>query len=784
MAENGGAELTRVEQAALDASGNRARYTPTEKVSALVVTDFPALGKLAALRFLEWVQEHPDGVVSLPTGKTPEHFIRWVVRLLEEWDRPATRSVLEAAGLDPARRPDLRGLRFVQMDEFYPAAPEHENSFFHYVNRYYLGAFGLDAGKALLMDCSRIGLVDGQSLERVWPDKSVDLSLRCRRARSEQEQIQKDVLTRIDQWCQDYEASIRGLGGIGFFLGGIGPDGHVAFNVRGSDHHSTTRLTHTNYETQAAAATDLGGIDVARRRPVITIGLGTITYNPDATAIILAAGAAKAGVVADAIQQPPHVRYPATALQRLSGARFYLTAGAAEGLRERRLWALARVDRVSDEVVARALIDLAVAKGKRLLDLGEADFASDRVAGAVLTKRPESRAELLQRVRDRVAATIDAGSQCLSGARFLHTEPHHDDVMLGELPYVVRHTRDASNVSYFATLTSGFTSVTHGLMRDQLLHAAAFIGSAEFGELRREHYFDPDNAMGRQRDVWQYLDGVAGREAHRQHEGIARRMTRNLVALFGDLPLPELKGRLAELADQLEREYTGGRDPEEVRRLKGMLREWEAECLWGYFGWDCPHVRHLRLGFYTGETFSPAPTIERDVQPVRDLLAEVRPTVVTLALDPEASGPDTHYKCLQILAAAIEQYVTEIDRSDIRIIGYRNVWHRFHLAEANISVPVSLNMFGIMESAFTHAFVSQRDASFPSHEHEGLFNELAQKIQVEHYQNAKTCLGRDWFYEHARPLIRATRGLVLLKELSLGELTALSRELRQATEGR
>ncbi len=55
------------------------------------------------------------------------------------------------------------------------------------------------------------------------------------------------------------------LGGLGFFLGGIGPDGHIGFNVRGSDHFSTTRLMATNYETQAAAAGDLGGVEVSRR---------------------------------------------------------------------------------------------------------------------------------------------------------------------------------------------------------------------------------------------------------------------------------------------------------------------------------------------------------------------------------------------------------------------------------------------------------------------------------------------------------------------------------------
>ena len=45
----------------------------------------------------------------------------------------------------------------------------------------------------------------------------------------------------------------------------------------------------TNFETQAAAATDLGGIEISGQSFVITIGLGTITYNRDATAIIIIA---------------------------------------------------------------------------------------------------------------------------------------------------------------------------------------------------------------------------------------------------------------------------------------------------------------------------------------------------------------------------------------------------------------------------------------------------------------------------------------------------------------
>jgi len=87
-----------------------------------------------------------------------------------------------------------------------------------------------------------------------------------------------------------------------------------------------------------------------------------------------------------------------------------------------------------------------------------------------------------------------------------------------------------------------------------------------------------------------------------------------------------------------------------------------------------------------------------------------------------------------------------------------------------------------MESAFMNTFISQKDASFPSHEHDGPFCQLAQKIQVEQYQKVKTCLGREWFYEHPSALIRATRGLVFLKELSLPQFYEHSRALRHAAE--
>jgi glucosamine-6-phosphate deaminase len=91
-------------------------------------------------------------------------------------------------------------------------------------------------------------------------------------------------------------------------------------------------------------------------------------------------------------------------------------------------------------------------------------------------------------------------------------------------------------------------------------------------------------------------------------------------------------------------------------------------------------------------------------------------------------------------------------------------------------------MFSIMESAFVNTFISQKTASFPSYQLDGPFCDLARRIQIEQYQMMVTCLGREWFYEHSSPLIRATRGLVYLKEMTVDELFHYSRELKKTTE--
>jgi glucosamine-6-phosphate deaminase len=775
--------LTPVEEVAVRASAFDVLYGPAEKIPTIVVENFPALGKLAALRFLEWVQSHPEGVISLPTGKTPEHFIKWVQRVLGHWDTPEIQKTLAEAGVNPTRKPDMSGLHFVQIDEFYPMNSAQENSFTHYVKHFYLEGFGLDPAHALLIDACRIGMRDCETLTDIWPGRRVDLTLRYRPPTNQLESRQKALLARIDQWCMEYEQRIQELGGIGFFLGGIGPDGHIGFNIRGSDHYSTTRLCPTNYETQAAAATDLGGIEVARQCLVITIGLRTITANPDCTAIVIAAGQAKAALVAQAIQSEQSIDVPASCLQQLPNARFYITRGAAAQLVERQVSILKAAPAASDADVEKALVELALQRRRRLLDLTEADCQASPAA-AVLQKRSEPLAELANMVHERLVAKIDHGSHVCRNKRFLHTEPHHDDIMLGYFSEVVRHFRQATNEHHFVTFTSGFTSVTNRFMQGQMACLRRFLGSPQFKALLEQDYFIPGNTVERNRDVWQYLDGVAAQDEDDKAEGCARRMMRNLIELFGYDFLRDKEGCVAELEEYFATTYPGRKDPDHIQRLKGMSREWEAECLWGYYGWQCENVRHLRLGFYTGDIFTEEPTMSEDVPPIVAELRRVNPDVITVAFDPEASGPDTHYKVMQALAEALRIHLQTCDKPNLRIWGYRNVWFRFDPSEANVFVPVTLAMFSVMHDAFMNSFITQKDASFPSYEYDGPFSQLAQRIQVEQYQKIKVCLGREWFYNHPNALIRATRGLVFLRDMSPDEFLSSCRELRKSVENR
>lgn len=744
----------------------------------IVVDNFPQLGFITALRFLEWVSENPQGVIALPTGKTPEYFIKWTQYLLANWTDEKLEKIRKDNGLIVEKKPNLSGLQFVQIDEFYPIDPKQHNSFFNYVYKYYINGFGLNPEKGLFINCAEIPRSDNKPIAEIFPDQKVDLTLRYRDARSPLEEEQKKTIYMVDQWCTEYENNIEEMGGIGFFLGGIGPDGHIAFNVSGSDHHSTTRLMETNFETQAAAATDLGGIDIARNRLVITIGLSTITAKKDAVALIIAAGEAKASIVKASLENNRDIQYPATVLQKLKNSRFYLTKGAASLLSDSVDFHLKHTD-WNQSKTEYAFVELCKKLNKFGHRITEKDLKNDPIASLI----PNINSTTIQSIIHSFKKKIENGLNVPENETFLHTGPHHDDIMLGYLPHIVHLVRSPNNKNCFANMTSGFTSVTNHYVIQVLKETLHFLKNGKIEMVEYPDFFINGYQLKTDKDVYHYLDNLADRNEYGQKRGLCHRIVRALVEIHTIKSNTELNNSINENISYLEQCYDGEKNRKDIQRLKGMIREFEEELVWAHYGVQVKDVRHLRLGFYSGDIFTENPEKDRDVEPILKLFRELQPTVITLALDPEGSGPDTHYKVLQAIAESVREWGKESDLSKLKIWGYRNVWYRFKPEEANIIVPVSLNSMATLKDTFLNCYLSQRDASFPSYEYDGPFCDLTQKIWVEQHKTMELVLGRDYWYQNDHPRLRATHGLVFLKEMNADQFIGEARKLEKSMEG-
>ena len=82
--------------------------------------------------------------------------------------------------------------------------------------------------------------------------------------------------TDLELECHNYEEKIKAVGGIELFLGGIGPDGHIAFNEPGSSLKSRTRVKTLAYDTILANSRFFGNNLEQVPRMALTVGVQTV----------------------------------------------------------------------------------------------------------------------------------------------------------------------------------------------------------------------------------------------------------------------------------------------------------------------------------------------------------------------------------------------------------------------------------------------------------------------------------------------------------------------------
>ena len=383
-------------------------------------------------------------------------------------------------------------------------------------------------------------------------------------------------------------------------------------------------------------------------------------------------------------------------------------------------------------------------------------------------KIPNVSLEVVQRVIADVETKLWRGVKPIENEVIYHTGPHHDDIMLGIMPFINRQLGSPSNQVHFAIMTSGYHSVTDAFLLEALQDTLDYLHQ---DRVQMVHY--PD-FFKQEKDVHHYLDNVARKNPDEMRRGFCHRILRDAVGLWSLKSVEDIETRFQTEIDNLKK---GVANSPEVQQLKGEIREFEEELVWAYAGTSLNHIHHLRLGFYShDEDF---PNRERDVMPILNQLRELKPTVITVAIDSEGQGPNTHYKVMQSIAEAIKLWNEETDLRDLRIFGYRNVWSTFHPAEANVYVPVSLNAMAVFEKAFKDSYLTQVKAEFPNPDFDGPFSELAEQIWVKQYKDIQLILGKNFFYENAHPLVRATHGLVFLKAMNVGEFIAFADEMKE-----
>ena len=117
----------------------------------------------------------------------------------------------------------------------------------------------------------------------------------------------------LEEECKNYEKMIEEVGGINLFIGGIGPDGHIAFNEPFSSLTSRTRVKTLTTDTRIANSRFFGGDMNAVPSTALTVGVGTVMAAKEV--MILCNGHNKARALQAAIEGPVTQEWTISALQ-------------------------------------------------------------------------------------------------------------------------------------------------------------------------------------------------------------------------------------------------------------------------------------------------------------------------------------------------------------------------------------------------------------------------------------------------------------------------------------
>ncbi|HON92632.1 MAG TPA: glucosamine-6-phosphate deaminase [Sedimentisphaerales bacterium] len=195
-------------------------------------------------------------VLGLPTGSSPIGMYR------------------ELAAMNKAGKVSFEHVITFNMDEYVGLPQEHAESYHSFMWRNFFGH--IDIPKR------NVNILDGNA-----PD--------------------------LEAECAEYEARIRQVGGIHLFVGGIGADGHIAFNEPGSSLASRTRVMRLTPDTRIANSRFFDNDPNKVPATALSVGVGTVMDAREV--LIIVNGANKARALRHAIEEGVNHMWTISALQ-------------------------------------------------------------------------------------------------------------------------------------------------------------------------------------------------------------------------------------------------------------------------------------------------------------------------------------------------------------------------------------------------------------------------------------------------------------------------------------
>lgn len=227
----------------------------------IIEQDYESMSRWAAEHVIERINSYkPEGgrkfVLGLPTGSSPEGMYR---------------TLAEACAQG---RVSFRNVVTFNMDEYVGLPESHPESYHSFMARNLFDH----------VDCPKenIHILNGNA-------------------------------SNLEEECLRYEEMIREAGGIDLFVGGIGPDGHIAFNEPGSSLSSRTRVKTLTTDTIVANSRFFDNDINKVPRQALTVGVGTVMDAREV--MILVNGHAKTRALQAAVEGPVTQMWTISALQ-------------------------------------------------------------------------------------------------------------------------------------------------------------------------------------------------------------------------------------------------------------------------------------------------------------------------------------------------------------------------------------------------------------------------------------------------------------------------------------